>query len=110
MTVISHICLALSLFIAPNFISADNMNTNNIVQTDYAKWGRLAVETAKQRFPDAQIVDYRYDGRTFKKDLAIEQFKLWAKQGDDEFGIMIKFELDKKTEKLKNVEVFKTKR
>lgn len=110
MTAISHSCLALFLLLSTNFISAESIDLSNSIQTDYAKWGRLAVQTAKQKFPDVQIVDYRYEGRTFKEDLAIEQFKLWAKNGDDEFGIIIKIELDKQTEKVKNIEVIRTER
>ncbi|MGA4719527.1 DUF3889 domain-containing protein [Fictibacillus nanhaiensis] len=56
----------------------------------YAKWGRLAVFETGKRYPDYDIVDYLYVGRTTapNEDI-VERFKLWIKKGSSEKGVII---------------------
>ncbi|KAB2329833.1 DUF3889 domain-containing protein [Bacillus mesophilum] len=109
MILANSLFLIFSLIFSSNIYSAEPLSHQFVaVQDGYAQWGRLAMQTAKQKFPDAQIVDYRYDGRTNEGETAIEQFKLWAKKGQEEFGIVIKIRIDQKTNKLKNIQVTKT--
>lgn len=55
----------------------------------YAKWGALAVKETKQKYPDANIVDYLHIGSETKDDTTIEKFKLWLKDDQREFGVII---------------------
>ncbi|MFG6494278.1 DUF3889 domain-containing protein [Fictibacillus sp. UD] len=56
----------------------------------YAKWGRLAVFETGKRYPDYDIVDYLYVGRTLAQNGDnIERFKLWIKKGSSEKGVVV---------------------
>lgn len=66
----------------------------------YAKWGRLAMETAMEKYPNADIVDYLHIGREDKGNIATERFKLWAKEAGQEFGIYIDIDFDPKNDKV----------
>ncbi|KON88421.1 hypothetical protein AF332_17470 [Sporosarcina globispora] len=66
----------------------------------YAKWGRLAMETAKEKYPKAKILDYLHIGREKKQTTNIEKFKLWIEDGGKEFGLYIDIEFDSKTERV----------
>lgn len=69
----------------------------------YAKWGRLAMKETKNRYPNAEIVDYLHVGRIAKPDDTIEKFKLWLIQGNKEFGVYITIEFETHTEKIKKI-------
>jgi Protein of unknown function (DUF3889) len=69
----------------------------------YAKWGRLAMEKTKERYPEAQIIDYLHIGREESGDTSTERFKLWLKGKDREFGVLVNIRFDSKTEQLKQI-------
>lgn len=66
----------------------------------YAKWGRLAMETAKKKYPRAKILDYLHIGREKRQETEIEKFKLWIEDGGKEFGLYIDIEFDPKTDRV----------
>ncbi|WP_264739293.1 YqzG/YhdC family protein [Cytobacillus firmus] len=66
----------------------------------YAKWGRLAMETAKEKYPKAKILDYLHIGREKGQTTDIEKFKLWIEDSGKEFGLYIDIEFDSKTERV----------
>ncbi|MEK3854555.1 DUF3889 domain-containing protein [Cytobacillus sp. FSL H8-0458] len=66
----------------------------------YAKWGRLAMETAKEKYPRAKILDYLHIGREKRQTTDIERFKLWIEDGGKEFGLYIDIEFDSKTDRV----------
>ncbi|WP_080845930.1 DUF3889 domain-containing protein [Cytobacillus gottheilii] len=108
MTWTKSVFLIFSFIFAGDITSLEPMANNQVViQDGYAKWGRLAVKSAKKKFPNAQMVDYRYDGRVDKDKIAIEQFTLWAKEGEEEFGVIVMIEVDQKTNKLIKIDVNK---
>jgi len=73
-------------------------------EPDYAKWGRLAMQTVQDKF-DADIVDYRYLGRSEERQgEAVESFRLWLKQSDREFGVLVRITVDTRTNEAKKVE------
>ena len=56
----------------------------------YAKWGRLAVFETGKRYPDYDIVDYLYVGRTIAQNGDnVERFKLWIRKGASEKGVVV---------------------
>lgn len=79
-------------------------------QPAYAKWGRLAMKEAKARYPKADIIDYLHVGRIQGAKTTTETFKLWLKQGNKEFGVIIKIEFDTATEKVKRISYQETSR
>lgn len=80
--------------------------TANYVQAEtppYAKWGKLAMQKAKEKYPNAAILDYLHVGREEGTNSSKEKFKLWLKEKDKEFGLLIDIEFDKTTEKVINI-------
>lgn len=69
-------------------------------EPQYAKWGKLAVEKTKEKYPNAEVKDYKYIGRVGGINTNMEKFKLWLKEGEKEFGVLVHIEFDKQTEKV----------
>lgn len=69
----------------------------------YAKWGQLAMKTAKAKYPNADIVDYLHIGRVDKDQLSTEKFKLWLKEGGKEFGLFIDIEFNPTNDRVKQI-------
>ncbi|MBS4189634.1 DUF3889 domain-containing protein [Bacillus sp. FJAT-49705] len=74
----------------------------------YAKWGQLAVKTAKEKYPKANIVDYLHIGREDKAKSSIEKFKLWLVEGGKEFGLFINIEFNPKNDRVIRIIVKKS--
>lgn len=66
----------------------------------YAKWGRMAVKETAAKY-GADIVDYRYDGRTqLSGGLAEERFRLWLRKDSGEFGVTVRIQINLATDRL----------
>ncbi|WP_026021879.1 YqzG/YhdC family protein [Bacillus timonensis] len=105
-------CFCLILFPTIDYIN-DPTNTAaeyKKPEPEYAKWGRLAMEETKKRYPSAQIVDYLHVGRYKKNGMHIERFKLWLKQDKREFGVFVNITFEPETERVKNITVVETER
>lgn len=107
--------LYVAFFISFIFISSPFMRGNNenpahaeMAIPPYAKWGKLAMEETKKKYPDAQIIDYLHRGRQKKGDAMIEKFKLWLRGENREFGVFINIEFDAKTEEVLHVTFLET--
>ncbi|MBP2239733.1 hypothetical protein J2Z40_000286 [Cytobacillus eiseniae] len=72
----------------------------NAAIPSYAKWGQLAVKTAKEKYPSANIIDYLHIGREEKDKTSIEKFKLWVDNSGTEFGLYISIEFDPKNDRV----------
>lgn len=80
------------------------------IEPEYAKWGRLAVKETKQKYPDANIIDYLHIGSETKDDTTIEKFKLWLKDDQHEFGVFVNITFTTQTDKIINIEFQETDR
>ncbi|MDR4945502.1 YqzG/YhdC family protein [Neobacillus cucumis] len=60
----------------------------------YAKWGTLAMEKTKERYPNANIIDYLHVGRVTGPHSTTEKFKLWLKDNQKEFGVFVDIEFN----------------
>ncbi|KPH72129.1 MULTISPECIES: YqzG/YhdC family protein [Bacillaceae] len=69
----------------------------------YAKWGRMAMKETSKKYPNAQIIDYLHVGKKTKGDNAVEQFKLWLKESNREFGVLIDIEFHPDTDEVISV-------
>ena len=74
----------------------------------YAKWGQLAVKTAKEKYPRANIVDYLHIGREDKPNSSIEKFKLWVDDQGKEFGLLIQIEFNPQNDQVIRVNTQRT--
>ncbi|MGF9966961.1 YqzG/YhdC family protein [Bacillus rhizoplanae] len=70
-------------------------------QPPYAKWGKLAVQQTKEKYPQADIIDYLHIGRRPKTvNTSVEKFKLWLRdKNGKEFGVFVDVEFETNTEK-----------
>jgi len=77
---------------------------------NYAKWGQVAMKETKSRYPNMDIVDYKHEGSEPKGESTIEKFKLWLKEGETEFGVLIRIEYTTETEEVIKIEFEETAR
>lgn len=106
------IALGLSISV---YASAPHLVTLTPVQQHqqepaYAKWGILAVNETKQKYPEATIIDYLHIGSETKDDTTIEKFKLWLKDDHHEFGVFVHITFTTKTGQLVKIDFQETSR
>jgi Protein of unknown function (DUF3889) len=53
--------------------SPTNMDTT-LEKTHYAKWGKMALQETKEKYPDSRISDYQYDTRRVSPDGTITDY------------------------------------
>jgi len=99
LTLICFFCMGFGYFSSAAF-AADPLIHTERPTPPYAKWGNLAVQKTKEKYPDAQVGDYLHVGKEDKETTSIEKFKLWLKGRDREFGVLIHIEFNKNTEKI----------
>ncbi|WP_310174092.1 YqzG/YhdC family protein [Neobacillus niacini] len=96
--------LALSFVFCSEIITPRNLlNTVHAQRKPippYAKWGVLAMKKTKEKYPNAQIIDYLHIGRISGPTNSTEKFKLWLKHNRKEFGVFIDIEFNNKTEQV----------
>jgi hypothetical protein len=73
-------------------------------QPEYAKWGRLAMQSTTAKYPNAMITDYQHLGRTeLNASTLQESFKLQLREGNDTYYVIVKISFNKETEKVNNI-------
>ncbi|MGC4377363.1 DUF3889 domain-containing protein [Fictibacillus sp. Mic-4] len=45
-----------------------------VSEEDYAKWGKLALQETKKKYPNSKVSDYRYDTRRINPDGTVIDF------------------------------------
>ncbi|RDW16892.1 hypothetical protein CWR45_14135 [Oceanobacillus chungangensis] len=93
--------LVIALFLPLSYFAPiDNTLNAEIVIPPYAKWGRMAMEETKAKYPNAQIIDYLHIGKETNGDTSVEKFKLWLKGEEKEFGVFIDISFNSKTDEV----------
>ncbi|MDM5340793.1 DUF3889 domain-containing protein [Fictibacillus enclensis] len=59
---------------APPSNSGTPQNMNTSMRQDYAKWGKIALERTKEKYPNSTISDYQYDTRRVNADGTVIDF------------------------------------
>lgn len=77
---------------------------------EYAKWGQVAMKETKAKYPNAEILDYQHIGKETGTSNSTEKFKLWLKEGQKEFGVLIEITFENNTEKITNISYKETTR
>lgn len=98
--------LLMPLLIAGNLAMMEATPTSPAIDKEippYAKWGRMAVEETKKKYSEAKIVDYMYQGSHTSDDVTVQTFKLWLNEQDKEFGVYVKIEHDRETDKVEKI-------
>ncbi|MFC4411103.1 YqzG/YhdC family protein [Chungangia koreensis] len=99
--------ILLSLFGHDIILPVSKM-VSDIQEPAYAKWGRIALEQAKERYPNAEIIDYLHVGRRDMDDTAMETFKLWIRESEREFGVFVMIEFNPENDSIKRIEFIET--
>lgn len=90
-------------------LSSINIKPHHIIETTsaqqkpippYAKWGTMAMKETKDKYPNAEIVDYLHIGRESGPQTSTEKFKLWLKGKQKEFGVFVDIEFNNTTEQV----------
>ncbi|MCL6517958.1 MAG: YqzG/YhdC family protein [Alicyclobacillus sp.] len=77
----------------------------------YARWGKMAMALVQRRYPQAAIVDYLHVGRrNLSATRAQETFKLWLRQGKQEFGVYVTITFNPKTNQVISTQMRKVAR
>ncbi|MGD8190950.1 YqzG/YhdC family protein [Brevibacillus ginsengisoli] len=75
-------------------------------QPPYAKWGRLAINETQKHYPQAQIIDYLHIGReSLDNNQSRENFRLWLRQNQKEWGVLVSITFDTRTEQLISIKI-----
>lgn len=69
----------------------------------YAKWGKMAMQKTKEKYPNADIIDYLHVGRKKGEQTSVETFQLWLKEDQKEFGVKVDIEFANETERVINI-------
>ncbi len=78
----------------------------NVVDVDYKKWSRIAISSVKEKYPDAELVDYKYDGRvTVNEEESKDVFHVKSKQNDKTFIVKVDVVFNPKTGQLITVNI-----
>ncbi len=103
------VCFAfimISAFTSFNKVSSTIVQENTI--PSYAKWGKMAMEKTKEKYPNAQITDYLHIGRDVGNSTSTEKFKLILKENNREFGLFVHLKFNNETEDLVDVNFSET--
>lgn len=105
------LCVLAIAFIFP--ISSYGSHVFDELQEDppaYAKWGKIAVQEVKARYPEDKVVDYFHVGRKTEGQETIETFKLWLEGDTKEFGVIIDIHFNTDSEEITDLQFKETSR
>lgn len=82
----------------------------NVEEVDYEKWSRIALSSVKEKYPDSQLIDYKYVKReAVNEEEAKDIFHVKVKQRNEVFIANVDVVFNPKTAKLITVNVVKIK-
>ncbi|WP_432353619.1 DUF3889 domain-containing protein [Sporosarcina sp. A2] len=100
---IIKIAIAIGLFIASY---SPHEQITEVVQNEtptYAKWSRLAIKQTQTNYPQASVIDYLYMGSTQNSSSTVATFRLWLREGEREYGVVVRVTYVTETDKLESV-------
>ena len=102
-------CLCILFIFTPFLNIPHNINTVNAEKAipSHAKWGKIAMQKATERYPSAKIYDYLHVKREQQGNYSVEIFKLWLNENNNKFEVMVHIKFDTTTERILNVSIQK---
>lgn len=86
--------------IGPSIYTEEIANANTQLDVPpYAKWGKMAMQKTKEKYPNADIIDYLHVGRKKGEQTSVETFQLLLKE-EKEFGVKVDIEFENETERV----------
>ena len=88
-----------------NFIIANSNDVEHVAQevAPYVKWGGIAMQKTREKYPQASIIDYLHIGREEGTNISTEKFKLWLRENNREFGVFVDIKFDPKTQQIMDI-------
>lgn len=94
----------ISLFVSASPVFSMNVEVLEEVQVPgYAKWGQVAMEKTKEKYPNASIIDYLHVDKKIGSTTTTETFKLWLKHNDKEFGVFVTIQFQNGSEQILDI-------
>ena len=90
----------LILGIITNLSSGNPVHSVYSIQPPYAKWGQIAMQETKEKYPQANIIDYLHIGREVGTKTSTEKFMLLLRENSQEFTLFVNVTFDNATEQL----------
>lgn len=87
--ILRKLCMALGILVAGTSVMVQPVALAKVEVPTYAKWSRLAIKQTMLRYPHADIIDYLHIASHSKGRKSVEKFRLWLKEGDREFGVLV---------------------
>ena len=82
----------------------------NVEEVHYEKWSRLALSSVREKYPDSQLIDYKYVKREAVNEAESKDiFHVKIKQKNEVFIVSVDVVFNPKTAKLITVNVKKIK-
>jgi hypothetical protein len=80
----------------------------NIEEVDYEKWSRIAISSVKEKYPESQLIDYKYVKREkVNEEESKDIFHVKVKEKEEVFVANVDVVFNPKTGKLITVNVEK---
>ena len=96
--------IIMSLFVSASPVFSMNVEVLEEVQVPaYAKWGQIAMEKTKEKYPEATIIDYLHVGKKIGRTTSTETFKLWLKHNEKEFGVFVTIQFQNDSEHILDI-------
>ena len=98
-------CLCILFIFIPFLNSPNNINTVNAEKAipSHAKWGKIAMQKATERYPSAKIYDYIHVKQEQRGNYSVETFKLWLNDNNNRFEVIVTIHFDTKSEKISKI-------
>ncbi|WLD92491.1 DUF3889 domain-containing protein [Alkalihalobacillus sp. AL-G] len=111
MKLVISIQLILCILLFENYTTSKSPNNainRNQEVPPHAKWGQIAMQKTKEKYPKAAIIDYLHIGREKGTQYSTEKFKLWLKEEGKEFGVFVDIKFNNETEQIMDIKYMKT--
>jgi Protein of unknown function (DUF3889) len=98
-------CLSVLFVFVPflnNPISINTVDAEKAIPS-HAKWGRIAMQKTTGKYPSAKIYDYLHVKQEQRGNCSVETFKLWLKENNKKFEVIVNISFDTKSEKILNI-------
>ncbi|MED3970430.1 DUF3889 domain-containing protein [Priestia megaterium] len=99
------VCLCILFIFIPFLSNPHNIDTVNAEKMipSHAKWGKIAMQKATEKYPSAKIYDYLHVKREQKENYSVETFKLWLDENNKKFEVIVTIHFDTKSEKVSKI-------
>ncbi len=97
------LCLTLTFISFTNLAWFSPAHAVESREPAYAKWGKLAMQKTKEKYPKAAIYDYLHVKREQQGNMSKETFKLWLNENNQKFTVIVSIEFNTSSEAVSKI-------